>query len=706
MASWYDTCYRKLFFDFHSSGSAVGLAAAFDAEQWADRLQEANAEAVSVFTKCAFGYSFYQKGHIRYQHPHLPAGLDMLDAQIAALHIRGMRAIGYYHTFHSESIARDHAEWLERGADGNARGISACLLSPLFEEWMLPHLEEIVTLYDVDSMFFDGTYAHSPCYCAACQHRFTADSGAAEIPRGPADEAWASYVAWKLDVFRKVRQDICDTIHRHRPEVVVSINWAYTHRVPEVVPNGIGALVADIPPEDQVFNGSYLASFWATLGRPFDIMNSAFLEWWGDWGCKPAIAMQQEVATAIAHGGLTWIGYQMRHDFDVEPAVMRELGKTLAFVKEREPLLAGAVPVPHVGILHSTAAHFAGDEARFFVAESTARGAHRLLTESTIPHHFLLENDLLDWLPDLRVVILPDQRFLEPALVNRLEKWVRAGGVLIATALTGTLDRDWRATGRFALEDLLGVRYEGTYDQSHAYIEVTDPRLEPGTLDMPHMVEATLAFARPTGEDVQTLARLRKIYLRADGQPLLRRSPVGEDSGCPAITLRPVGKGWAAYVAGEVFHAFQSKNQWNLKHIMANLVRMTTPDPLVEVVTPAWLEVVLMRQPAATAPGHRERLLVHLVNQHGDRPVDGVCRCSEQIPFVSDIIVRVRLPKAPRSVHLEPEGIEVRWTYIDGVVTVPVAGVAVHRTVVVETGKLKVKGGQGKAKSEKLKVKS
>ena len=29
---WYDTSYRKLFFDFHSQATAVGLAAAFDAE--------------------------------------------------------------------------------------------------------------------------------------------------------------------------------------------------------------------------------------------------------------------------------------------------------------------------------------------------------------------------------------------------------------------------------------------------------------------------------------------------------------------------------------------------------------------------------------------------------------------------------------------------------------------------------------------------
>ncbi len=68
-ASWYGTRYRKLFFDFHSPGSTVGLAAAFDAERWADRVRATGAQAISVCTKCGYGYSFYQKGHVRYQHP-------------------------------------------------------------------------------------------------------------------------------------------------------------------------------------------------------------------------------------------------------------------------------------------------------------------------------------------------------------------------------------------------------------------------------------------------------------------------------------------------------------------------------------------------------------------------------------------------------------------------------------------------------------
>ncbi len=681
--SWYDTSYRKLFFDFHSPGTTEGLAAAFDAERWADRVQEANAQAVSVFTKCGYGYSFYRKGSIRYVHPHLPEGLDMLEQQIASLHKRGIRAIGYYHTFNSEPIARDHPSWIERDAQGEPRERSICLLSPLLDEWMLPHIEEIVTLYDVDSMFFDGTYAHTPCYCEACQRRFAQATGGLAIPSDKDGPNASRYLAWQLRAFQEVRKKICDAIHRHRPEVVVSFNWAYAPRTPEVAPESVGALVADIMPHDQVFEGSYFSRYWSTLGRPFDVMNSAFLQWWGDWGCKPAVAMQQEVATTLANGGLTWIGYQMTQAFDVADGVMREMGKTLAFVKEREPLLVGVEPVPNVAVLHSTATHFTQDEPRAWVDEKGPRGAHRVLTESMIPYHLVNEAGLQARLSEYEALILPDQRYLPQELAKAIHNWVSAGGIVLATALTGTLDADLQPTGSFALEDLLGVRYEGRYDRTHAYIEVTDPRLGEGTLDMPHLTEAPFAFARPVADNVQVLARLRRIYLRSDGAALLRWSPVGADSGYPAITLRPVGAGWAIYIAGDVFRAYHAKNQWNLKHIVANLLRMTIEQPLVRVDAPAWLEVAVMRQDAEHSPTDDDRTLVHLVNHHGDRPVGGNNYCLEQVLPVSNVTVRLRRREKPNRITLEPDGIEPAWEYADDVTTIQVPQVSIHCAIAI-----------------------
>ncbi len=675
MSSWYDTSYRKLFFDFHSPGTTEGLAAAYDPELWVSRLQEAHAQAVSVFTKCGYGYSFYRKGNVRYVHPHLPAGVDMLGEQVAELHKRGMRAIGYYHTFNSEPVARDHPDWIERDADGAPRGISICMLSPLLKEWMLPHIAEIVSLYDVDAMFFDGTYAYSPCYCPACQKRYAEATGGLAIPKSADDPNWQRFMHWKVDAMMDVRAQVCDTIHQIHPDMPVSFNYAYTPRAPEVVPDEIGSLMADIFPDDQVFNGSYFSSYWATQGKPFDIMNSAFLQWWGDWGCKPAVAMQQEVATTIAHGGLTWIGYQMTQSYDVAQAALDEMGKTLQFVEEREDLLKDAVPVPDVAVMHSTHSLFTPGQTKFNLDEVSPRGAHRMLTEIMVPHHIAHEVHLLKHLPEYRVVILPDQQYISAELARALSAWVNDGGSLIAAGRTGILNDEMQPSGKFALEDLLGVRYEGTYDQTHAYIELTDPRLKPGTLDMPHLAEAPFVFATPVCDDVRVLAKLRKVYLRSDGKVLLRWSPVGEDSGCPAITLRRVGKGWAAFIAGDVFHAYQVKNQWNLKPIVANLMQLMSPEPLVNVEAQPWLEVTLMRQPA--------RMLVHLVNQHGGRAVDGNNYCLEQVMPVHNVTVRVRLPQRPARITLEPDGASPQWSYSNGIATVQVPEVAIHRAVAV-----------------------
>jgi hypothetical protein len=683
--SWYATAFRKLFFDFHSQESAKGLASAFDADRWADRLAEANAQAVSVFTKCGFGWSFYRKGDIRYVHPQLPPGLDLLDAQINALHQRNIRAIGYYMTFHSEPAAREFPQWLTLDAQGKPCGISMCMHSPLLEKLLVPHVEEIITNYDVDAMFFDGTFVHNDiCHCTTCRKRFRQEAGA-ELPAGPEDKTWGPYVEWKLKDYRRIRQVIADAIHRHRPDLPVSFNWAYTLRMPEEAPAGIDTLMIDISPEDQLFNGSYQARHWATLGLPFDIMNSAFLQWWGDWGCKPATAMQHEAATIIANGGLTWIGYQMTHAFDVPPAVMRELGRTLAFVRDREPLLVNARPRAAVAVLNSPKNHFTEKPGQN-IREGGMRGAHKVFLETGLPHHFVYEKWLLDHINGVPasdrypVIVLSDQRRIDDDLAAALAKYVNEGGGLLVTGRTGTLDAAFKPAGRFALADLLGLDLAGETKESHCYIDVTDPGLLGDALPMPHIVEATGLLVQPRNSDVQILADLWTSYVRGDGQPLLRWSPPGNPTGSPAITYRRVGRGAAAYVAADIFQAYQAKNVWPLKHVLANLVRRLAPAFPVHLAAPAWLEVAMADQ---KTPAGR-RTIVHLVNHHGNRPIDGNNVCIEQSLPVRDVILTVRRSIRPEKVALEPQGARPEWWFDGQQVIVRIPEVTIHTAVVIE----------------------
>jgi hypothetical protein len=175
---------------------------------------------------------------------------------------------------------------------------------------------------------------------------------------------------------------------------------------------------------------------------------------------------------------------------------------------------------------------------------------------------------------------------------------------------------------------------------------------------------------------VEILAKLRKIYLRADGHFLLASSPVDGDTGYPAITRRRLGKGSAIFISGQVFRGFQAHGQWCLKPIVANLLNESIPQPLVRLESPAWLEVALARQ--------GQRTLVHLVNPHSNRPVDGNIVCAEQVLPVRDAVVRLARASAPARVHLEPGGAQPRWSYSNGALTVRVPEVRIHTAIVVE----------------------
>lgn len=671
---WYDDTYRKLFFDFHSHSTTIGLASNFDAEGWAERVAAVGAQAVSVFAKCGMGWSFYRRGQYRYVHPNLPDGLDMVEDQVNALHRRNIKALGYYHTFNSEPIASKHPDWIRKDRNNEPMGTEICMLSPLSEEWMLPQIKELVQLYELDALFFDGTYGHRPCYCEYCRRRFRKASGL-EIPVSQSAPEWKPYVSWLMDAFKELRRDICDCIHQYRPEMVVSFNWVYTMRQPEIVPPGVGSLMADIFPDDQVFNASYQARHWISTGIPFDIMNTAFLRWWGDWGCKPAIAMKQEVATTLANGGLTWIGYQMDHSFDVEPAVMNELQEVMTFIKEREHLYSDNRPIRCIGVLNSTTSH--DSTGKIWLDESGFQGLHRILLEGGFYHQFVDEVTLQDHLSDYQAVILTDQMYLSPELIQALKLWVEDGGILIVEGLTGTLSSGFKDNKELQFTDLLGVRYEGIHEESHAYVVALEPSIKKNTLDMPHLLEGEVLFVRPE-PNVQVLARFYRPYLRGDGEYLLRRSPKGPNSGYPAITRRRLGSGTVVYLAGQFFRAYQLQQQWNLKNLFINLLNDLLPARVAKCSSSSLVEMVPMKQGDA--------YVIHLVNYGSLYPVGNRRNvASERIIPARDTVIELRTGRPPQAVTWEPFGLKLDHSYENGVTTIQVPEVEIHGALVVKT---------------------
>lgn len=686
---WYANTYRKLFFDYHNRASVHDLGAKFDAQAWADQLRQAHVQAVSIFVSCGQGFRYYRRGKIGHIHPRLADGLDMVQEQIDAFAQRDIRTIGYYYTFGNPLVAREHPDWIEHNVDGtphmgnNLSSPHFCLIGPFAQQYLYPQLAEIVENYDLDGLFFDGTFAKNPpCHCPHCKAAFAKVSGGQSIPEHQDDPQWQAYANWKLQTFRELRQNIVKTINAIKPDMLVTFNWALTTRQPEAVADNIKALVADVFPEDQVFESSFQASYFSTQQRPFDVMNTAFLQWWGDWGCKPAIAMQQELATILAHGGMSWIGYQMTHAFEVPQAVMDEFAKTMEFVQQRESVLQDSLGVPDIAVLLSTQQPWLSTLHPLQCSETATRGVHRMFNELNLSHAFYPGKQLLESLDQIRMVVLPDQPVVDEALADALPPWVTEGGVLLVSGRTWTQDINGKPAKQDGFEHLLGVQRGALLDESHLYLDAIDDRLTPGSMKMAHLLEAPCPLIASVASDVDVLGTVTKPYKRDDGHYLRLWSPAGEPTDHPALTLHKVGQGSVIYFAPDLFHALSVKNQWNLKPILRNLLDMVGFEPRVKVTSTPWIESVLRYQPRL------HRYVLHLVNHHGSpRPIDKNNYCLEEVVPVHDIQITMQWDHKhpPQSVRMEPDGQLIPFAIADRHLLLTVPRVDLHCAVVIET---------------------
>lgn len=657
--AWYREAYRKLFFDYHTYQAALNVASRFDADHWANQLENAHVQAVSLHAYCNYGWRYYRKGKTGYVHPGLPEGLDMVEEVMQACHKRGIRVIAYFNVHGGEAMDQYHPEWLSTNEKGEKRKGVVSLFSPYFDEFLLPLLEEFSVNYQVDGIFFDFLRIDNPDDQQA-RRQFVLKTGRV-YPESPESPSWREYIQWLLEEGKRKRRQAMDALHKGNPDVLVAFNWSYSFLQPEIPPDQVGFLSMDIEPEDQVFEASVIGKYWATFDKPFDIMNSAFLQWWGDWGVKPAETMKQECAAVMANGGRTWIGYQIRPEYFVEDALMKEFRKTFEFVKEREDFCKEMTPVPNIAILHSSSIHFKADPVLAFYSSGlqSLRGAIKMLMEIGQPFHILNEEILLENIDRYQVVILPDQRYIGDKLAEALRDFVDRGGSLIGTVLTGTQDEEYRSTGKYLLGDLFGVRLAGNYAYDHSYIDIKEQDLKNDVLDMAQQAYGDCALIE--ADSARVLADLWEPLLMKDGRYVHLSSPPGRYTGHPAITHNQYGKGQAVFLSNDIFYAYAHRSQWNLKNLFRNILNMINPEKLIEVEAPGMVEVVLTRNGPVTQ--------VHLVNHYREKALDGAISLVEKVVPVYDIRLRVRKASEPDSVILQPDGTVLDWSYREGYVT-------------------------------------
>lgn len=433
MKNWWRDVASKLHLDYHEPHWMGEVASAFDMEEaraQARMIKQAGIGAVSYFTHDHHGYTFWpSKSGVT--HPGLVH--DYVGNMTQALKEEGIRRIAYFQLFTNIHIKDEHPDWLVVLPDGShppgawmMYGASAiCSSSPYIEQYIGPLLTELLTSYDIESMWFDGgawMVDWHLCHCENCKTAFKRDTGL-DLPkavptrrrqnstpspynsRGPADDyvidwsitddagdddpQWVQWRIWRRKQIGSFINQIVAICKAARADVLITDNSIGRSSMP--VPAGEpGEPVRWLSPQeiglDYLCNdalpwgGDFPLMFSAvgrneaTTGMPFDFHNIRFHKW-GEWQLRDAEDMCVDSAITLAQGSSTYFADQPYPNGKIEPAVYDVIREVNNFSR---PIIDASITtqaVPDIAILASAPSQIFGPIGTGINAARTTYGA-------------------------------------------------------------------------------------------------------------------------------------------------------------------------------------------------------------------------------------------------------------------------------------------------------------------------------------------
>lgn len=669
--------YRQVHLDFHTSPHISGVGAAFDRQEWQERLQEAGVSSITCFSCCHHGLS-YHPTRVGQMHPGLD--FDLLRAQMEASHAKGIRVPVYVTGGLNNVAAAQHPEWREMNSEGRYSGWSASPLEPGFKklcfntpylDYLCRLLEETVTLFpEADGVFIDIVHQGECCCerCLADMRRLGYDPAVAADRRRFARQVLLRYYERSTSAVR-CRDSGMPIFHNQGHAAYDRETHRYcSHLELESLPTG-GWGYDHFPLS-------------AGLGRQSGLdclgMTGKFHTTWGEFGgFKHPNALRYECAATLAHGAKCSIGDQLHPNGRLDAGTCRLIGSAYSEVAAKEPWCAGAVSAATVAVLSNSAWAWHGGEMADPAALPAETGVCRLLLDCHIPFDLLLPGS--DFSP-YKALILADDWRLTPAMAEQLQGYVRRGGKLILSGRAGfAVDRD-----SFALP--VPVRHEGESPVGPDYVRAA-AALVPDYLQTPFVMYAR--SQRIVLTDGESLGEIYDPYFMRSGEHFCshQHSPNRpEPSGYAAGVLA----GSMLYFAHPVFTLYYAGGSVALKSYISGAIRaLLGEDEQVRTTLPSTGRLTLMHQPESG------RHVLHLLyaafalrgHAHPAAFVHGrdsqAVEIIEDVPALHGVQVSLRLPRAISRVTLEPQGAELPFTLAGGRLHLEIASFSCHQMVVL-----------------------
>jgi len=546
---WFGKRIRRIHMDFHNPEVAPDLMIKdFDAKRYVSTLKNAHVNSLVTFTKCHHGNSYYNT-KIGHKHSGLPEGVDMFGEILKECHLNDIKVIAYYSIMWDSRVERDHPDWMIVDLEGNRQRTGywnlICLNSPYGEEIVFPQLRELTKNYDMDAFWLDIIFPRV-CFCPFCQAKY---QELYNRPMPKDSEQLNEFVEYTRENFIKKARQVIKEIN---PNVLVSHNGAGSQRRLEKY---VDYLTIETHPGRSRSTGGWISSlaqykYMQSYDMPFETCTDRFLHGWGSFDIQTVANLMINSSRIMAHGGVINLGDQTYPTGRLEPGVYEEIGKCFEFVMEREKWCMEPERVPYIALLVK------GNNRR----SSSHNGAVKVLAEKHW-HFDILDEEIIDRLPQYKAVICPNLGILKEHTVNVITDFVRSGGGLLATGSTSLNIVDEYPRSNFQLKDVLGIDLIGPSPYSTGYLEL-DYRIGKDVPDMPLLVIGQFNEIKPIGS-IQVLADHRYPIIEARVPELIfrnRYSPPGKKSSSPGIVMNRFGSGYAAYCAAPIFETFWEEN--------------------------------------------------------------------------------------------------------------------------------------------------
>lgn len=668
--------WRKIHLDYHNSQHMPGIGAAFDAEEFGDRLVQGHVSAIVVFAKDMHGYFYYPSAYGPV-HPHLST--DLLGPQVDACRRRGIKVYAYYCVTWDNYLAERHPEWLvfkrDRTTylpkfDETPRWTALCLSHDDFVDMVLEHSREILTRYDLDGIWYDMPLPiGGECFCSACMAALRAagqDPFDVAVQRTHKQELLTGFMRQTHELAHELRPG-CQVDQNNQTRLGLGARAPYMDNIDiEALPTGGWGYLYF--PSDVRYSRGFGTSVCGQTGR--------FHRSWADFGgLKHPMQLRTELARIIAQGAQICIGDQMPPSGRLDPAVYETIGQCYAEIEKLEPYLNGAAPVVEAAIV--VRGLLLEDPGRPSEGQDTPLGRSvlgtvKLLTEAQV------QFDVVEAGADLeryRLLVLPDALAVDEALTDRLRAYLRDGGAVIAShdalRIAGTSEL-WAGD--------LGLTYEGESPFVPSYLTLA-PGFGDGLPAYEYALYDGSARWRPVqGSSEDAPARL--------GEPLFQRGPAHYTSHAqtPFDHLTDYAavaqSGRLAAVAFPMGSSYYRHGYWIYREVFQRLVRAVLPEPLVRTNAPISSEVSVTHQQGGA--DHPARWMVHLVNFSANRRAPEHLEYYEDPVPLHDVYVELALDAPVTRAYTAADGADVPLRQTDHGWRVEVPRVDVSAIVVLE----------------------